>query len=191
MGSLLNRTVGQLPQSGQWRATVYLALFIVLLCTIAIYVINNNSVKLGIIDLNEVYTSFELTKELDHEVELLGAKHNHILDSLTFELRRVELILKRQTDRKDSDVNEFNNLVYAYENLKTRYDKERDEVVNLYNSQVLKQIHSYVNEFCEKEKIDILFGSKGDGTIMYIKGKTRDYTNEAIQFINSKYHGRL
>jgi len=92
-------------------------------------------------------------------------------------------ILQQQT--KAETIQEFKQKVYV-EN--TNLQRLTTEVKEGINRQVWERLNSYLEEFGAEKKVHLIFGIQGNGNIMYAD-KTYDFTEEVIQFANSKYEG--
>ncbi len=57
-----------------------------------------------------------------------------------------------------------------------------------YDLQIWKQIDDYVNKYGAHYELEYIFGTRGDGHIMY-GNKKQDQTTDVIKFINEKYEG--
>lgn len=126
------------------------------------------------IDLIRVHDQFDLTKELSAEYDGIKNQQQNIMDSL---------VLK----------NPFEDQVKANQYLRNQNNQfvaNMEKISTTYNNQIWKRINQYVIEYGNKNGLDFVFGTKGEGHVMYSK-QNKDKTEEIIMYINSRYGGGI
>jgi len=138
--------------------------------------------KVAVVDITEVYQSFDLTKELDKKYTAITAEKQTVLDSLEKVIISLRLNFSKEKNNLflaqiDHAVNIQKKIIADNE----QYQKELDQ-------QIWTQLNEYMTLFSKAEKVDIMLGSKGDGTVLFLHEKV-DMTKNAIEFINKQYAG--
>ncbi len=149
-------------------------LFVWLLVLTAYVVYDKTSDKVVYIDLIKVHDDFELTKTLSEEYDVIKKQQQNIMDSL---------VTKKHFE------DEAENMQYL-RSQNNQFLTNMEKISATYNNQIWKRINQYVGEYGKKNKLDFVFGIKGEGNVMY-SNEAYDLTNEMVQYINSRYEGKL
>lgn len=71
-------------------------------------------------------------------------------------------------------------------------DSELQQMKQYFSSEVSQQVwnrlNGYLKTYGEDNNYEIIFGSKGDGTVMYAK-EGNDITDAVVSYVNEKYEG--
>ncbi|MGE0567817.1 MAG: OmpH family outer membrane protein [Bacteroidia bacterium] len=142
--------------------------------------------KVGYVDINLIFNDFEYKKQLENELTSIKEKRIAVLDSLELELK---LLYAKLGDRKDSSIiGEFERSKSRFLSLKESYERKTSEDTDRFDKLIVKQLNQYVKEFGEVEKYKIIYGTSGNGNIMYADS-TLNITHAVTAFINQKYKG--
>ena len=68
------------------------------------------------------------------------------------------------------------------------FQQMSSEIKQQINTQAWERLNGYLEEFGKAKNVHLLFGIQGNGNIMYAD-TAYDFTQEAIQFANTKYEG--
>ncbi len=146
------------------------------------YSSKNEHKKIAVVDITELYQSFNLTKELDKKYMAITAKKQVALDSL----ENTVIALKSKFSKEN------NNLFLAQIDRAVNFQKkiiaENEQYQKELDQQIWTQLNEYIALFGKAEKVDVILGSKSDGTVLFRHDKV-DLTKNAIEFINNKYAG--
>jgi outer membrane protein len=143
--------------------------------------------ELVYVDNVRLFADFEMSKELNAQLEKTTKKKQDQLDSLNFGLESMDMQFKNG-NRSDSLVSKFKFQKMELDKLSERYAQEYTSSEQQYNSSIWKQLSQYLKEFSEKQGYDILVGASGDGTVMY-GNKRYEITDDLIKYANEKYAG--
>lgn len=144
------------------------------------------------IDNQKLFEGFELKQHLERNLKQVEEKRKVTIDSL-------KLVYDGWTKKLDSipsqgkdaamlliKVRQFEDHIRMKEAEITRKNELDAREAS---DQVWKQLNQYVADFGEAKGYDIVFGTSGNGNIMYGK-KSMDKTAEVIIYVNEKYKGK-
>jgi outer membrane protein len=140
------------------------------------YYLENNHPRTVYLDNVAVFSNFNLAKDLNtiHQKDL------------NLQKKRVDSFVTILQNTTKSSPNENLQKQFIFENNKL---KEMGEYfTNEVSQQVWSRVNSYVKEFGEQNNYSIVFGTQGNGNIMYADKKL-DITTAFIEFANKKYEG--
>lgn len=157
------------------------------LCLITYYTVfdNHSSKKTVFIDNYKVFDQFEFKKEQDTLLYAIEEEVSVELDSITKVLNsiRSQITVENQSEE----------LLLEYNALQKEYSVARQKAENIIKAEstrltndVYKKLNEYIEEYGRVNKLDIVLGSDGSGTIMYIDS-LMDVTDKVTKFINDKY----
>jgi outer membrane protein len=147
-----------------------LAFNFVLLAGLAIYVFMFSSEKKAYILNQQVFNGFAGKQELEKKLEGLRQGHRKTLDSL-------RIIIEGQKD---------DNLIASYQRDAENFAIEERELSEKYTADIWKQINAYVGDYGKSKGYDFIFGTSGDGNIMYAND-AHDITKDVVTYINQRY----
>ncbi len=142
--------------------------------------------KVAYIQNAQVYTSFEMTKELDAQLEQYVTSKSAVLDSLELRLQFLAKSIEQTND--ESQMQQFVELKQQFNYLEEDFYKGHEQLRAEYHEQITTQMNEYIKSFGEEGQYDYLFGANGNGNLMYAS-EGEDVTAEVIAFINEKYKG--
>ncbi|MCD6067124.1 MAG: OmpH family outer membrane protein [Bacteroidetes bacterium] len=136
--------------------------------------------KTGYVEINKLFTGFDMTKEVNKQLEAKYTGQQVTMDSLYYEINAQS----QETDGAglQAKKNRYNEIRHEFEsNKEAEYEKQR--------TQVLDRLNEYVKLFGEENGYAVILGANGSGSLMYSE-KNCDVTDEALEFINAKYKGK-
>ncbi|PKP04002.1 MAG: hypothetical protein CVU11_06485 [Bacteroidetes bacterium HGW-Bacteroidetes-6] len=162
-----------------------------LLTAVFVLVTYQSPKRVAYVNISRVIKEFELSKTYQAEIDANINKQKMFLDSMTVEFSAVVAELNNSNSGSTS----FKMLEAKRDSLYSRiqyldnaFAKNNQEMINKYNQEVFTQINQYVEEFGKQRDYSLIFGAKGDGTIMY-GSESVDITSEIIVYINQAYRG--
>jgi outer membrane protein len=144
--------------------------------------------KFGYIVLGEVFEKFDLKNELASKLKLTQAARQKRVDSLETRLRLLSKKIEDDKGKNKEDIRLFEIQRDGYIKWKRQNDDDNDLQTKQYDKQIRSQMSQYVIEFGKVNGYRYIFGSDGNGSLMY--GVDADnLTKEVTEFINKKYKG--
>lgn len=140
-----------------------------------------NTSPTAVIDLESLYLSFDMTKELERKYLNLSKERNLTIDSLG---RAIKLLQQQSDIEAQQAVQKMQVTAYQHNTLKQQNETMKLEL----EQQIWTQLNQYLQEFGTQQNYPVVLGAKGDGNIIYA-ASTIDITEQAIEFINQKYRG--
>lgn len=169
-----------------YKNWIFSAIVIIGFIAVAFYV-NSKQRKIVFVKVGELYTEFEMKKELESTYLTVQKGRKQQLDSLELELK----LLSRKIDTDG----EKKNLVEAFDERKEKYlmkkkQFEEDDAMmqQQYSDKIRKQLNQYVSDYGKENNCDYIFGAEGSGALMYSK-EMNDVTKEVLIYINNKFKG--
>ena len=163
---------------------------IVILCLIFISILYyfKSTSKTAYININEVFNQFELKKQLEKKYLVTKQSRDKILDSLKFNLQTLNNRLNNPTNKNDSLEEYFNFKKEEFYQKANVFEVDNQNLTKQLDSEVLSQLNQYVKDYGKENKYDYIFGTDGNGSIMYAN-ESKEITKELIEYINLKYKG--
>lgn len=133
---------------------------------------------IGYVDNAILFNEFNMTKDIKaiEEKKMISIKKS--LDSLFLQYQNIEnknnekaRILEKQLSSKSETL----------KNIQSNY------TTNL-SQKVWSRLNEYVGEYAKNKKIEIIFGTNGNGNIMFAK-EYKNLTDSVLRFSNKKYEG--
>ena len=162
--------------------------FVVIISISAFFYSFKYSQKTAYVNITEVFNQFDFKKQMEKKYLATKQSRDRILDSLKFNLQAISNRLNTPGYKNDTLINYFNlkkdefyQKSNIFENDNLNYSKQLD-------AEVLSQLNQYIKDYGKENKYDYVFGTDGNGSIMYAIEK-RDITKEVVDYINLKYKG--
>lgn len=160
------------------------------LCVLSYFIIvpaeKKNSRRIAYIDNYKVFDAFDYKKIQDTALYDIEQKVSLEIDSLTRELNKVRSMLSQ--DAKSEE------LLLRYNSLKKEYSAARQNAEKVIKSEstrltneVYKKLNEYIDEFGKMKSLDIVLGSDGTGSVMYVDS-TINITDEVIKYVNKRFN---
>ena len=128
----------------------------------------------------KIFDEFQGTKDLQKKLRKTEDAQKFMFDSLSLDLK----LLAGKTDA-NSKALYVQKQAYAQKLYSELYTKNR-EMVSSHEVELWKQINQYTGEYGKKNGYKYIFGTSGDGSLMYADS-TNNITTDLIQFINQRY----
>ncbi len=157
-------------------------LYILVLALLGCLVYNSRATEtLVYVDNAQLFASFKMKAELEKKYQVVEKQKQAILDSLLYKIKWHE---------KDApSENDLARLKQEFMYRKDAFAKENSELMTQYNSQIWNQLNEYAKAFGEKHKYKFIFGTNGQGTLMYA-GENVNVTKALIDYANEAYSGK-
>lgn len=144
--------------------------------------------KLGYVDINKLYESFEYKKELAIEFNKIKMARQRICDSLEYELNIIANDLEKKKLLNSVTENEFSIKRKNLFQLNKQYEEENRTLSETYDAKIIKQLNAYIKEYGKNNGYQLLLGADLKGNILYGDPKM-DETDKLITFVNERYKG--
>ena len=149
---------------------------------------SDNQVKIGHVNIKEVFDSFDMKKELEADLETNLLTKRKVLDSLSFQLQTLNQKYSSKAP-SEAELNAYQVLQQNFLYEKQMFEEYNEQTVTNSNSQIIDQMIQYIKDFATEEGFTYILGMNEDGNILY-GDKTLEVTDQAIQFINNSYQGK-
>lgn len=143
--------------------------------------------KTAYVDIQEVFDEFKGKKELAISLQRFENKSRSFLDSLSMDIKVLQQNLPKHKEPRAvlAKLQEKQDLL---QKVNYEYVNQYEEQEKRYTNQIWMQINQYVNDYGEKSDYDYVFGTSGNGSLMYAS-KRKNITSEIINYINERYEG--
>ncbi|MBA3971201.1 MAG: OmpH family outer membrane protein [Bacteroidetes bacterium] len=170
-----------------YKTIIIIALLIGLSsCVYVIY--SGSTTKTAFVKNSELYSEFELKKELEAKLTTVKNQRKTILDSLLLQLKVKSTQLGSLKNPDPDAINKFEMKKEEYLIKKNEFDEDTKQLAEQYSQQIWKQINHYVSDYGAKEDYSYIYGALGDGALMYAKDNY-DITKKLIEYMNVNYKG--
>lgn len=143
----------------------------------------------AVVDLQELYNSFNYQLELKDEFEKMQFGFTAQRDSLDQAIQFIESDLATNNTISGEDKNVIYERAYVnYLDKKEWLQYQEDSIAGNYTARVWTHLNSYLGEYGDEKDFDVIIGMQGDGTVMYVKDQV-DVTEDVIAYVNEKYEG--
>jgi outer membrane protein len=142
--------------------------------------------QLVYVNMETIYDSFPMKKELEARLTNIQQARKNILDSLKIELNAISLSVKSEKDVEA--IQKFQIKKQQYLVKQKNFEEDNQSATQSYSDQIWKQINQYVKDYGKSHTYTFILGTEGSGTIMY-SDETKDITKDLSDYINERYHG--
>lgn len=164
--------------------------FIISIVALAMCLYNSSVSKNAYIDTVKLYSEFQLTKELNENLETVMKTRKKMLDSL-YTLLTVQTESIRSSSAKDEiKINEIRHLEENLYLKQQQFEKENNQLSADYSAKIWGQLNQYVQDYGKNNGYRLLFGANGQGNIMY-GNKDIDVTEELISYSNNRFNDKV
>ncbi|MCH2045453.1 MAG: OmpH family outer membrane protein [Saprospiraceae bacterium] len=138
--------------------------------------------KTAYVDINHLYSEFQMAKELDIKLKTVQNQRKLVLDSLGMTLDNV---VRSKGESWEANA----QLLQREYSLKQQQFSEDDaRLSKQYYNQVATQLNQYVQDFSKSKGYEYIFGS-ANGSLM-AANPSKDITKEVLVYINERYGGK-
>ncbi len=142
--------------------------------------------KTAFVDLHQLFENFQGKKELSTQLSRMENQQKLILDSLVLDIRSLQS--KAEEKNEKAVLTKLNNKKSIYQQLHHEFTNQYQQQDEKLSDQVWTQINQYVLEYGEKHGYDYIYGTSGNGSLMY-GSNAKNITLEVVGYINEKYEG--
>ncbi len=140
--------------------------------------------KIGYVDLARVFDEYNMTKDLDKQLESKGAGKQGDRDRMVAEIKKLrdeaELLSAKAKEDKQAVIDEKLKTLQDFD--RTTRDalrKERDVMVR----DILKQIETVIQDFGKAQGYGYIFNDR----VLVYKSEGNDLTTQVIKVLNDQY----
>lgn len=143
--------------------------------------------RTAFVDVQQLFNQFKGKQEL--EARLLGQSQQQqlILDSLNLRTQAMSRRLEQQPNNQQLQA-ALQQSQLLWQQQQQAFAEQYDVQNSQFTTAIWTQINQYVQEYGEEQGYDYIYGTKGDGNLMYAS-KTKDITDQLTQYINIRYEG--
>lgn len=149
----------------------------------------NQNTKLRYVDMGKLYAEFDLSKELNAELDKILKARKRITDSLYEDLRKRTQELKYKEKKSNDEISTLARIEEEYYYKQQQFEKENQTTSNDYTAKIWNQLNQLIEEYGKENKYTFVFGANGQGNIMYADDKN-NITAEIIAYVNTSYNGK-
>jgi outer membrane protein len=144
--------------------------------------------KTGYVVISEVYSGFEMKKEMEKEYLATKNARDKILDSLELKIKLIQSKVEGKTIIKETDTAGYQDLITEYVLKDKTFDEDNTALSEKYDEQIITQLNQYVKDYGEAYHYTYIFGTGGNGTLMFAD-ENENITEDVTKYINEKYNG--
>lgn len=143
--------------------------------------------KIVYVNLSELYSGFEMKKQLENVYTNVQKGRQQQLDSMELELK---LLSKTMDETKVTAelVEKFEAKKEIYLMKKGQFEQDDELMRQQYTDKIKKQLNQYVNDYGKEFKCDYILGAEGSGVLMYATDED-NITAVVLNYVNVKYKG--
>ncbi|MEM8909573.1 MAG: OmpH family outer membrane protein [Bacteroidota bacterium] len=142
--------------------------------------------KTAFVDLAQLYENFNGKKELTNRLSHFENQQKATMDSLAMEIRSLQSQMPVASGQ--AVLASLNEKQMQYRNLQQQFAEQYQMQDQQFAEAVWKQINQYVLEYGEQQGYDYIYGTAGNGSLMY-GSESRNITPQVLNFINEQYEG--
>ena len=144
--------------------------------------------KTGYVIIEDLFNGFEMKKEMEKKFKVTKNARDKILDSLTFELKKIANKIQKEGEKNKETISFFEAKREEYFHKKQTIEEDNDALTKQYDQEILTQLNQYVKDYSVSNGYAYVFGNDSNGSLMYGDEKN-NITKEVIEFVNNKYKG--
>jgi len=134
--------------------------------------------RVAVVDTGKLFNEYRLKKELEKDVNDRIQYLKHVSDSFEIEIKSYGSVEKVPKE-----------MIGPYQNIRMNIDLEYDSGSRNINEQVWKRLNPLLQKFGAENKLDLIIGANGMGTVLYTD-ENLDVTAKVIQYVNNNYEGK-
>lgn len=134
----------------------------------------------------KVYDDFNLTKELQANLEQLRSQRQQIVDSLHVQVLSLERQLQEQGDPGIQE--QYQAAVQRSQQVQEQFERDFQQTSERYERTIWNRLNTYTKEFGKQRGYQLILGATGGGGLMHAD-EGLDVTEELTAFINQEYAG--
>ena len=169
--------------------TYVISLFVVIILTAWVIWIIMPVNKTAFIQTDKVFNGFKGKIELERKLIKIQQANNHIMDSLSVELKILDQRLVNQVNPPKELIQRLQHKEMSYRQLNDEMLDNEEKIKEQYIAEVWKQINQYITDYGKNEGYDYIHGADGSGSLMYASEK-KEISEDIIKYINERYEGK-
>lgn len=142
-----------------------------------------NKEKIAYVEINDLYSKFELTKSMDQEFKKVVSSRERVLDSMKLELQMM-VKTKMNLEQEKNFVNQRKLFLEKTEQFK----QDNQALSQEYLSKIWNRLNRLIKKYGKENGYTYIYGANGEGNLLYANDK-KNITNDLIEFINTSYLG--
>lgn len=151
---------------------------------IGVLALTQKDTSQAVIQLPQLYTSFDMTKELERKFQSSNKELLTQSDSINVRMEN----LTRQLGNKATYTQEGELLLMQLNGMKTQIDQSIQNNKLQIESQIWNRLNVYLMDYVQSNPYTIILGAKGEGEILHVDPSI-DITEDVTTFVNEQYHG--
>jgi outer membrane protein len=144
--------------------------------------------KTGFIIIQDIYSQFEMKKELQKKYESAHNTRKRIADSMVMSIRMLGQKIDAEKGKDTSDISHFKAMRMDYYERKQRSDQDDSAQSKQYDDAILNQLNQYVKDYGKENHYEYIFGN-GNGSLMDAD-ESKNITAQVTQYVNQRYEGK-
>lgn len=129
--------------------------------------------KTGYVDIFKLVKEFELQQEYSADAKREMDREKAAIDSVIY--------IEQQKNPTGYES--------VKEELYATYYRRTDEINKRIESMIWKRLNPYLEEFGKDKGYTFIYGANGTGNVLYAD-KSKDITDEVIDYVNKRYHDK-
>lgn len=150
----------------------------------------NKNTKLMYVDMGKLYSEFDLSKELNADLDKVLKARKRVTDSLYEDLRKRTQELKFKEKKSNDEIGRLARMEEEYYYKQQQFEKENQAMSTDYTAKIWNQLNQFVEDYGKENKYTFVFGANGQGNIMYADDKN-NITVEVLDYVNNRYNGKI
>lgn len=142
-----------------------------------------------IIDMAEVFESYEMQIELRAEVDQYVSSKQGRIDSLSARANQLAETIQTSSNPQDRDYRTLESMYEKSAREQGVLNESLEEMVQKYDRMIHKRIKANLEKFAKREGVEMILSKGGAYPAVLFDNGTRDVTDDFISFINMEYQG--
>src|SRR5262249_19778606 len=117
-----------------------------------------SSPKTGYVLIEELYSKFELKKEMEKKFNEAKNERQKILDSLDIQLRLMVNKLDKEKKKDKKEIENYNFKRQEFYEKQKSFAQDNKNLTDEYDKQILAQLNQYIKDFGKKYGYEFIFG---------------------------------
>jgi outer membrane protein len=122
-----------------------------------------------------------MKQELEEKYLNLERSRKDMLDSLNREYKSI--INSKISDEQLQYRQDY------YIQKRKEFEEDSQRIIEAYNQRIWNRINELAILYAKENNVEILFGTSGDGNIMYVD-ESKDISEDFVKYINNQYNGK-
>jgi hypothetical protein len=142
----------------------------------------------AVVDVQKVFSEFEMKKELESRIKLVKKRQTEVLDSLNSIAQQFEFDYQVASEMDKANINKkYVQFMTIYNRRKELMNEELTSAIRTYDEQIWNQLTAYMKDYGKNKEYRLVIGDY-DKNVVY-SSESINCTDELIEFVNLKYKG--